>query len=1120
MRILAIRLKNLASIEGNFEIDFTREPLRSAGIFAITGPTGAGKSTILDALCLALYDKTPRFASTTEGAVVNDAGTNTVRQTDVKNILRRGTGEGFAEVLFEAVDGYCYLSRWYVYRSRRRADGSLQPQTIRVINQDTDQELQGTKTEILARLTQLTGLTYDQFTRTVLLAQNDFSTFLKSNEKSKAELLEKLTGTDIYSRISKEVYGRYKEATERYTRISEKLKGIEILSEEEILRLRNGQLLLHRSRQEATALLAVIGEKQRWYREKEVFEQELNKAENACQVLENKISEAQPRFILLQRIEQAEPVRSLVETVRNYACTCSLQQEQTAKLTADYQLVTLKLQESKTLFEKSAEDTKAYIRYKEELAPRLQQARVLDQQHASLLTHYKELEEVLITIRRERAGKEKEIETSGKNMEKYLSHLQKIYLSLPDSVPLSGDVPEEVLKQIVEGVQEYTTGAEAAAQLHIRQAEELNNFGVGKIAERQQELDRQRDKLLEQRLQAEKYQSLQKEVARLTTLLKEYGDHRMKLTGRIEQFTQQEHSKKEALALAKRLYDNARITLSENITHLRNNLRPDEPCPLCGSTTHPYQEEQSQINHLIHEIEKEYSLAEKEFREVEHTLVSLRRDLFNLQEQEAKVTEEQKNRTADIEHLLTVLSQKDSVESIENQLKEIEKESSGLVEKRRQYDHLNQQWLQRDAKLKETEELLKRINKGLNVCHISQVELDSLQQHYRLLFTREEEENRKISLLGQEIESVARQRKNLLEGEPVEAVERRVNAREKELIRHHEELRTDYEKMQKEFFRLQGEISQLSEELHRNQEQLRLAEEEVKQWITRWNRVNNASFSLEEVMELLSKSIEWVQQERTALAALLTGKATAHATRDERKQQYEKHLSAIHRPDPEKESLFLLSRLSEDQQERIRAIARELSLLQGKLYQDQQNRNQLNLLLADLQEKQLYAEKWGRLNELIGSASGDKFKVIAQGYTLKILILHANKHLSYLSGRYRLQQVGNTLALQVIDRDMCDEIRTVYSLSGGETFLISLALALGLSSLSGNNLKVESLFIDEGFGSLDSESLRMAMDALEQLQMQGRKIGVISHVAELRERIHTRVMVYRSANGRSRIEVR
>ncbi len=361
----------------------------------------------------------------------------------------------------------------------------------------------------------------------------------------------------------------------------------------------------------------------------------------------------------------------------------------------------------------------------------MQQARVLDQQHASLLTHYKELEEVLITIRRERAGKEKEIETSGKNMEKYLSHLQKIYLSLPGSAPLSGDVPEEVLKQIAEGLQEYTTGVEAAAQLHIRQAEELNNFGVGKIAERQQELNRQRDKLLEQRLQAEKYQSLQKEVARLITLLKEYGDHRVKLTGRIEQFTQQEHSKKEALALAKRLYDNARITLSENITHLRNNLRPDEPCPLCGSTTHPYQEEQSQINHLIHEIEKEYSLAEKEFREVEHTLVSLRRDLFNLQEQEAKVTEEQKNRTADLEHLLTVLSQKESVESIENQLKEIEKESSGLVEKRRQYDHQNQQWLQRDAQLKETEQLLKRINNGLNVGHISQVELDSMQQHYR-----------------------------------------------------------------------------------------------------------------------------------------------------------------------------------------------------------------------------------------------------------------------------------------------------------------------------------------------------------------------------------------------------
>ena len=173
----------------------------------------------------------------------------------------------------------------------------------------------------------------------------------------------------------------------------------------------------------------------------------------------------------------------------------------------------------------------------------------------------------------------------------------------------------------------------------------------------------------------------------------------------------------------------------------------------------------------------------------------------------------------------------------------------------------------------------------------------------------------------------------------------------------------------------------------------------------------------------------------------------------------------------------------------------------------------------ELEGKQRVAEQWAKLNKLLGSADGAKFKVIAQSYTLNHLLRHANRHLSYLSKRYKLQQVPGTLALQVIDCDMCDEVRTVYSLSGGESFLISPALALGLSSLSSNNLKVESLFIDEGFGSLDADSLRTAMEALEQLQMQGRKVGVISHVQEMSERISVQVQVHKKINGKSVLTV-
>ena len=201
------------------------------------------------------------------------------------------------------------------------------------------------------------------------------------------------------------------------------------------------------------------------------------------------------------------------------------------------------------------------------------------------------------------------------------------------------------------------------------------------------------------------------------------------------------------------------------------------------------------------------------------------------------------------------------------------------------------------------------------------------------------------------------------------------------------------------------------------------------------------------------------------------------------------------------------------------AINKRLTEIEVAFATHNAGKERIKAFEKELNEKVVLCENWKKLNVLLGSADGGKFKAIAQGYTLDILLVYANKHLEELSKRYKLQRIPDTLALQVVDNDMLGEIRTVHSLSGGESFLISLSLALGLSSLSSNRMKIESLFIDEGFGSLDIDTLSIAMDALENLQTQGRKIGVISHVAEMTERITTRVQVIKSANGRSKINV-
>lgn len=235
MRVLAIRGRNLASLEGEFSIDFTEEPLASAGIFAISGPTGAGKSTLLDAMCLALFSRTPRTELAKENNVrLRDVQEEVLPQSDPRFLLRRGTASGYAEVDFVALNGCRYRSRWSVSRAREKESGRLQSARLILYNIDAGKEEPGTNKDLQARIIELIGLTFDQFTRSVLLAQNDFSTFLKAEQGEKASLLEKLTGTEQYSEISRRIFAKNTEAKEAYERLYARVQGIELLSEEEM----------------------------------------------------------------------------------------------------------------------------------------------------------------------------------------------------------------------------------------------------------------------------------------------------------------------------------------------------------------------------------------------------------------------------------------------------------------------------------------------------------------------------------------------------------------------------------------------------------------------------------------------------------------------------------------------------------------------------------------------------------------------------------------------------------------------------------------------------------------------------------------------------------------------
>lgn len=953
MKILAIRLKNLTSIEGMVEVDFTAEPLHSAGIFAISGPTGAGKSTLLDALCLALYDKAPRFATSVESVNLADVGDNQINQSDVRNLLRRGTSDGYAEVDFLGIDGRRYRSRWSVRRTRNKISGSLQPQTMEVKELDTEKEFQGTKKELLIQLVELVGLTYEQFTRTVLLAQNDFATFLKSKGAAKAELLEKLTGTGVYSRISQEVYARNKAAQEEVTLIQNRMNVIELMPEEELLALQKEKELLAEKRVTGIKLLAEQNEQLNVVRSLKMQEDLWKKK---------------------QQEEQEEQAR--------------LKMLQGALVSQEEGLVHFKAQW-------------------EAIQPDLKKARQLDVQIQSQQDSYTQSKQMLQSANKQVSEQEQKMRMATEQLQVSYSSLNRLLNHVGIEKALQLEQVEEILRQEADKLTaEINTNEERLLR--------LNSFGYPLLTEEQMKLQKELTRQQNIRQLTETQTKTKAEIERLEK----------ETTDCLKQLTEQET----ALKVTQRLYENVRMAVGKDVKALRQQLQEGEACPVCGSTAHPYHQEQEVVDTLFRSIEQEYNAAVANCQQINNRSIVLQRDWTHQKMVDGQIGEQ-------LAALYKAGIDAGNEEQIQHRLTE-------LAERILEYRNLYAEWQRSDEEIKKMRAHCEALRENVSLCRLAMQKVSSAKEQLLLLQNTASAEQKRFEVIEKALNVLRQERSQLLKGKSADEAEAVVAKREKELNLALEKARKEVEAVHNRLSGLQGEMKQITLAIGELQEQYKKIE------------------SPEQLPEIIKK-----------------------------------------------------------QQEENLNTERALSTMEARLLQQAKNKLTVEQIAKELAEKQTIAERWAKLNKLIGSADGAKFKVIAQSYTLNLLLLHANKHLSYLSKRYKLQQVPDTLALQVIDCDMCDEIRTVYSLSGGESFLISLALALGLSSLSSNNLKVESLFIDEGFGSLDAESLRTAMEALEQLQMQGRKIGVISHVQEMSERISVQVQVHKKVNGKSVLTV-
>ena len=939
-----------------------------------------------------------------------------------RSILRRGTAEGYSEVDFVALTGEVFRSRWTVRRSRGKVDGSLQKVEMTLTNLTSGVEQQGTKTELLSHISKLIGLSFEQFNRSVLLAQGDFATFLKARQTDKAEILEKLTGTEIYSRISASIYERTKRAEGEYKLLQERIKGIELLTEEQLQQLSAEKEELQVRLSVSKKKEETLSGKLKWLEEEGRLNTGCIQAEETLSVVRKEIEAARPRYELLFRIEQAQDIRDVYMEQRNARQQTTAGRSRLNEIQVAIQK-NAALQTSATAqweaAQKAQTEFKAYLLQQE---PQLDKARALDVQ---LAENRKQLVE---------SRKEVALALQAKdNLHQSICRTEKEISLLAEKQNILQTWFERytAYSQLIPAVELITS---LLSNLEIAKTQTLSN---------QQLLEKVRNanEMEEQRLK-----SVQQEAERLNRLLP------------------------------------AEVLL------LRAQLEEGKPCPVCGSLHHPMREQINVQSLQEEELNRAKEQVAKEMEQLKNTLNARQLEMARLSTLIENYTVQSEDILKKVETCVSIIpTWKDLLEQ-------------GTL--KRYVQQFGRQW---NTRLQEQTEIKEALTS-------KSAQRDSLKNEEANAIRLYEEKKQKEEKQQTELEERTCLRASLLNGELTEKVVANNVKRQKELEQQQEKAMNLHHSLTVQAESYKGQIAQLEKELVRLIAVLQQDELKINEWLT----LQKETYA--ELEQLLSKDKNWILAEKQALNALKEKETVFQAVLSERRQKKEEHQQAPLKPD--------ITESRESLAETLTACTAAKEAETGRLAQIEvtiqnhiKGKERIAGIKKELEEKTSIYENWAKLNELFGSQTGTKFKEIAQGYTLDVLLLYANRHLQDLAPRYELQRIPDTLALQIVDLDMMGEVRSVHSLSGGESFLVSLALALGLSSLSSNRMNVESLFIDEGFGSLDMDTLRIAMDALERLQMQGRKIGVISHVAEMTERIPAQVQVVKTGSGRSKVQV-
>lgn len=1215
MRILTIRFKNLNSLAGEWHIDFSHPLYTESPLFAIIGPTGSGKTTILDGICLALYGQTPRLGRLTK---------------NTNEIMARQTGECFAEVEFETGKGR-FRCHWSQHRSRRQPSGDLQQPKHEIADADSGEILDSKLKDVVLRVEAVTGMDFDRFTRSMLLAQGSFAAFLGAGPDERAPILEQITGTDIYSRISIKVHELRTIEQQKLSVLQAELDTAHLLSNKEKEELTTG---LAAKKEEAgllTKSLQSLRDKMTWLVGIDKIEEELKTTRQAQSEYARRKTEAGEQLAKLALAERALSIEG------DYAGLLGLrgqQREETENLAGCRK----KIPKLEAAVAVAAKDLK-------QAQKALQDVRLTEQQEKEVIKQVRAFDLACVDVRLSRDALLAKRQKGGKEAENYQHSITANNQSLTEinkqlAAALQYDKTHQADEGLVEGLaglsqqgkhigeidaayrktiaallkakndrkiagklqaeaeeklQKVATGSEAAQAQHQKLAGEVTELLAGRnITALRHEVETSAEK---QRLLEKAYELMQmidvgsSKVQELTEQKVRHTARHIELAVSIKKDSDQQQI---ISRLVGTLEDKMELLIRvRNFEEERVQLTDARPCPLCGATDHPYargnvpepeeaKQELDRARKNLNEINKQLTTTlveqagitkeveriENDIRETKGLLASTEKEGHELVDRLA-MSNKAENRLDMVRAELALTSK--NLKDLQQTLGKVDKKSAQEQQAKAVWDKAKEKFVSCEKSVQSARHAQDMVQaEFIRLCREQEAQVAGLAELCREFLTR-------IAPYGVTNCEVAQIVSIVTDLTTRQAAWKKNQANQRTLLQQQAQLTADRKTATALLDKLIKELTETAEqEKVVNSQLTRLLDErrklygkkdpdkEEKRLVDQLAATEKKRDALRDTVAQTDKEQHTLRRQINLLAAsiqkrdsLLAKQQTAfqHVLKEVGFTGEEAFVAA--RLDPkEREPLITLrdalirqeTELQARQRDQVKALENEKEKkitdetseqLQGSLNQQQQNfvevqqamgsaekqladdtalRQRQKERLKSLHTAQKECERWDMLHGLIGSADGKKFRNFAQGLTFEVMVNHANQQLAKMNDRYILiRDEIQPLELSVIDNYQAGEIRSTKNLSGGESFIVSLALALGLSRMSSRNVRVDSLFLDEGFGTLDEEALETALETLVSLQQDGKLIGVISHVPALKERIATQIQLHAGSDGRSSI---